>query len=93
MKNIKYPEQKHGYKNCAYHCMICQQVYYPQINKWLDLTSITDAQVEVTTGIFHERCLEDYFKSYIKDSITEKDKEIIRNNLEERLQKLTKKVL
>lgn len=89
----KYPEQKHGYKNCGYHCMMCQQVYYPQINKWLGAESIADAQVEVTSGIFHKDCLEDYFTRYIRQNLPEEEKQKIREGLEDRLTRLIRKVL
>lgn len=89
----KYREQKIGYRNCGYHCMMCQQVYYPQINKWLGAESIADAQVEITSGIFHKNCLEDYFEKYIGNNIPEGEKQRIREGLEERITRLTKKVL
>lgn len=93
MNGIKYPEQKYGYMNCGYHCMMCQQVYYPELNQWLGVETIVDAQKEITSGIFHKNCLEDYFKKYIGNSIPEEDKQKLRDNLEDRLQRLVKKVL
>lgn len=92
-KQVKYEEQLHGYKNCGYHCIVCQQIYYPEIDKWLGIESIQDAQKPITSGIFHTKCLEDYFTTYIGQNITEKEKDKIRQGLEQRIQKLTKKVL